>query len=1482
MSGNLQKGLQDTQLQADLLDASLRKVGMVAGGVFSVQQATQFVQTMVKVRSELQNLSTSFEVLIGNSAQAESLFKGIADYAVNTPMLLGDLAKGAQTLLSFNMEAERVLPTLKQLGDISMGNTERFNSLTLAFAQCQSTGRLMGQDLLQMINAGFNPLAVIASTTGKTIGQLKDEMAARAISAQQVADAFEAATAEGGKYHQMLDKMSKNTAGLISNFEGAVQEMYNQIGASQEGVVNGAIEMGITLVKNYEEVGKALGALVIAYGAYKAAVIASIAVSKAQALAENIKLVMMMRKELGLATAAQQAFNLSCAANPYIALGMGIVALTSIVWMYSKANTAAADEQERINNLQKEQADEIDTLRQKVDEYLKVLQDEVATEGDRKTALEELQRLMPSVFGKYRTEIDLVRNLTNAYRESNAELERRNMLNGAKNYIDGAQSLSELRKLREYSRKFNGESYASISNKFGRQGLSEYADYKRLRQKYDPQIRQSQGTLQSYNGALDDLIAARTKGIGGLAEVARTDAHKAFFGKLSGMTKDALGKEEQHLRSLLGQLSNSGKGWIVVNNEVAPINKAGIEARLKAVVARKTTIANDASRDYLADATSRQRAAEKKEKEILANRNNRSLYPTEADYRTALHKAREDREAADKEVKELGGATTRSKKRSSGKTSGLTPQEKKNIAAADKADKEERIAAAKKAQEAAEKKAELELREAALSREKEGSEKQRKVNQLEYDKTEEQIRQRKLSWIAELQQLSDMEFEAANPNWEKKGLQKPKVTEDDLSPDQQRLLKELSHQAQLDKAQADAQIYKPLIEGYRDYEEQRKAIHEQFAKDRADAEQAVDANGTKLSEDRLASILAEIDKKEQAALKQVNDAELDELTKYNTLLISLFEDSSQKSILEVQAIIDKVRLLMDYLKAAKNEQGDAVITDQGGNVKGTITQSELSKLGFSPTFLKTLSDSPEKIKALSDALKGLTDRVRQQNPFKEFTDKLQEGLKKLKQGSWKEGLSTISQAAVEFAPVANQAADALSQIFDSGSEEGGGLADSLHTAIGVVSNLGKTAEGILSGNPMAILEGVGGLFAMANEAAERHRKALQAIMADQIAQQRAYNLLLLDQNLAYERGATIFGTDAYAKAQNALVVMRQAHIDLRKAIDGTVEQQAKFLRKSTGQKWLDKLFDIDYDPQKAIHAGLASIKVVTGHERTGVFGWGKGRDVYSSVLSVYPQLLKANGELDVSLAKTILSTRRLDDESKAALQNILDLADKEKEAWDSVKGYFGDLFGDLGNVLSDGLRNAFRMGSIAAKDFADSVEKMLSKLAEQMIYSATIAPLLEKAQEQMLAITKDQDKTDVQKFASYTDIISMLMDDVMAQKAQADGLWHKVDEIAKAKGYDLTKAEGVNQRGQSAALQAVTQDSIVRVEGLINALLIHSIQTEGQVDNIANQMSTMLQYLRKIEQNTAMSAEVLGVVKSIVEGMRDDISTIRRDGIKTL
>ena len=335
-------------------------------------------------------------------------------------------------------------------------------------------------------------------------------------------------------------------------------------------------------------------------------------------------------------------------------------------------------------------------------------------------------------------------------------------------------------------------------------------------------------------------------------------------------------------------------------------------------------------------------------------------------------------------------------------------------------------------------------------------------------------------------------------------------------------------------------------------------------------------------------------------------------------------------------------------------------------------------------------------------------------------------------------------------------------------------------------------------------------------------------MNDTIAQQREYNLLLLEQNLLYEKASTIFGIDSYAKARNAVDVLKESIADLNNEIAGTIEQQEYFSRKSTGNAFIDKLLGINYSELKDSYSGLADIEIKTGSYTTGAWFWKKQHDVYSSILDVYPDLISASGEFNKELAESIINTREMSDEDKAALQNMIDLAEQAEEAFESLNDYMTDIFGDLGNNMSNALVDAFKNGTDAAESFTQSVSDMLGTLAEQMIYSVTLAPILEEAQNEMMEVMKNTSLTDEQRFKQWTDILDGLVGDAVAQQNKANQLYEVYQQAAEEQGFDLFKPEAQEQQqASSRGFATASQDSIDELNGRFTALQIIGEEIKG-------------------------------------------------------
>jgi tape measure domain-containing protein len=143
-----------------------------------------------KLAREMEQTSISFEVMIGSAKQARGMLNELTDLANVTPFTRTEVQDSAKLLLNFGVSAKKILPTVKMLGDISGGNAYKLHLMSLAFAQMSAAGRLMGQDLLQMVNAGFNPLQEISRKTGISLVKLKKAMEDGAISSKLVEEAF--------------------------------------------------------------------------------------------------------------------------------------------------------------------------------------------------------------------------------------------------------------------------------------------------------------------------------------------------------------------------------------------------------------------------------------------------------------------------------------------------------------------------------------------------------------------------------------------------------------------------------------------------------------------------------------------------------------------------------------------------------------------------------------------------------------------------------------------------------------------------------------------------------------------------------------------------------------------------------------------------------------------------------------------------------------------------------------------------------------------------------------------------------------------------------------------------------------------------------------------------------------------------------------------------------------------------------------------
>lgn len=350
---------------------------------------------MIRVRGEFQSMQTAIETMVGKD-MAGQLIPQIKELAKISPLIMSDMVGAEKMMLGFNIQAEDTIKYLKAISDISMGESSKFNSLTLAFSQMSAAGKLMGQDLNQMINAGFNPLQIISEKTGKSIATLKDEMSKGAISAEMVQQAFIDATSAGGKFYNMSENASKTINGQLSMMQDALDNAFNEMGQKSEGVIMKGIQMTTSLIQNYETVGKILAGLVATYGTYRTAVMLVTAAESKHTLVE-----IGLTNARILARKAQLALNAAMLTNPYVLLATAVVGLGAAMWAFHDSTTAAEKAQKRFNEKQKEAAKQEQEHKQKIDSLVESSRDIALADLQRGQSLAELRKEYPKIFDKY-------------------------------------------------------------------------------------------------------------------------------------------------------------------------------------------------------------------------------------------------------------------------------------------------------------------------------------------------------------------------------------------------------------------------------------------------------------------------------------------------------------------------------------------------------------------------------------------------------------------------------------------------------------------------------------------------------------------------------------------------------------------------------------------------------------------------------------------------------------------------------------------------------------------------------------------------------------------------------------------------------------------------------------------------------------------------------------------------------------------------
>ena len=1499
---SLSRPIMEAREEVDLLGGAFQRAAGLAAGIFAVNGIQGFVQKLYSIRGEFQQLEISFQTMLGSGAKARELIDQLAQTAASTPFDLQGIANSAKQMLAYGFAADQVNDTIVRLGNVASGLSQPLGDIVYLYGTLKASGRVTNIDIRQFANRGIPIYEELAKVMGKNVDEINKLVTAGKVGFPEVEQAFNNMTNKGGKFYNLMQEQSKSLTGQISNLQDNLDMMFNNIGKSQEGILNLGLKGVSFLIENYEKVGKVIAALIATYGVYRAAIITNIALtnawaaaSKADSIAKGIQAI-----ATNAATLATKRLTAALLANPFGAIAVALTAVIGLMWAFSDSTTSAEKAQERFNE-EKKRAEEADREHKAtVEELLRVAQDEAKSTAERTEALEQLRKFYPNIFSQYDTEslkladiLNLKRQIAEEDGKKKVDTTKSELEKAKKEYEEASKKLADQKKYSSSGSlgdswmlyKFEKEAekakaYLDLKKReYGNLHDNSLLDPDKLAKATDKELERYKAQIQSAIKKGKEVSEGRRIVLGDGADFFGERTSKEWEAMLARVTK------QQELR---------GKTFKSFSEQMVQATKDEEKARKEL---------------QAFNALSSKQLAQKRDEEIQ-----KGNYGWDADeYRKKLQNELKEKETIRKDVESRSGKKSSS---SSSKTS--TAVEK----AREEEERRQQSLRYAREEAKAQRDSQLQLDTERVELMEGGFAKEMAQLQIQHRRKmaalDDQVQER----LSKIQEQRKLEWEATH-NSKKEVYRAPSLKESDLSDtDLNQILigRELADQA---LAQGQEKILRDLRSKYLSYEEQKTEVKKKYEEERKVLDQS-----TLLSEEMKASVRVQMARKEAEELKAIDNDRYEHTQKTNELMVELFLQQGERTTAQMRNTIDKAKELLSYLSSTK--------------------ASDLApKFGLSSEELQSIQSSPEKLRAITDALKSLQDELGNVSPWQSFALNMETALAKGKQ-AWldykktreeakkaasgqdrarAEELASISLSKVglsvskvgssikDATPLVKELGSSLGAIFGDGdiANEVEALTDALTSLSGVVSGVGSIMSGDILGGVTSLIGVVGNLFSKAqkaeNDMMEKRRKAVESLTKVQ----HEYTMELIRQNLAYERGSTIFGEDTYGKARNSIEVARKSLLELRKSMKFTKQELS-------GNNLLDwfggglseggfggrqnrevnnKIAEMLRQRNQGEYDKLLNLEVKTGSRKTGILWWRKTVDEFGSLKNLYPNLIDANGKLNISLAESILKSQEFRKGHKEALERSVELAKQYEESIKTMNDYLKGVFGSLGSSITDSLVNAFRRGEDATKAFTSSVSELLNNFIKQMAYSSFIAPIFERAQKEVSAIMGKNDLNDSDRFSQIADALRKAMDSAKDIEPSFRKFIEERDKEAKSRGFDTAGTSSDSRSAVAKGIAQASQDSIDVLTGLWHTNVLLSERTANATERLVSIMDgrssivlpssrdmgldqfgviteKMYKELQAIQRNTLAGAEAGEAIRFILSEMGSNGIKIRR------
>lgn len=810
------RGVRQTQQQVEQSGESIEKMfsrmKTAAAGALAGFSAKEFIQKVVEVRGQFQQLEASFTTLLGSAAKAKDMMAQVADFAAKTPFDLQGVADGAKQLMAYGVQAQDVTDTLRRLGDIAAGLSLPLNDLIYLYGTTITQGRMYTQDLRQFMGRGIPLAEELAKQFGVTKDKVGELVTAGRVGSEEFIKAIKSMTDEGSQFGGLMDMQSKTITGQISNIEDAIDGMFNKIGQQSEGIINDTLSVVSSLVENYESVGKVIAALVVTYGAYKAAVMTVTAIQALQATgigaltaAETIHYGWLV-----LVEKAQKLLNATMLSNPYVAVATALAGLVAVMIATSSSVSDLDAVQNTLNETTKEAEDAQRKYNEETQNAINMATSDSAATDDRRKAMNLLISRYPTIIKKYIDEEGHLKNILQLKREI-AKIDGNKTvtshLNKSSQYSNISQTLH-----RNGEKAISGGEISEQDAKVEEEAIKQYAKAHNMAV-WRVKAFTSMKTIRKY---FDDLAAAEKKQAARVNATNKANNFSDTFGSMSN-------KRLETLKNTLEKAKATGKSVRMQYKELQGVDVS--QSDIDNMLTKVSGIQNSRkkAKTYQQDAKSARTEWQK------ATEDYKKLQKSKTATTAEVKKAREKVAAASKNYKDITGKTPENEDKEAAKNAKASAAKEKKEATAENQRENAEREYQNKLQDYKQQRTQLEqqLTQSTIDAEEDSAQKEHEQMIANHEKEMQDLDKQKQDYIAKKTEVERAKAKANGTTYNGTATL-DKDEQDIFSKLRENLMKKHENEEKKYYRQQTQDMYDYLKE-YGSFEQKRLAITEEYA-----------------------------------------------------------------------------------------------------------------------------------------------------------------------------------------------------------------------------------------------------------------------------------------------------------------------------------------------------------------------------------------------------------------------------------------------------------------------------------------------------------------------------------------------------------------------------------------------------------------------------------------------------------------------------